>query len=316
MRKNLNTEHIEGRVFSHDLAIKESGPNSKQPGTTYIAGNLDVAVDEEGLNVITTHYTYITAKTKAGAENRTFSALKKIIEEGKTWSEDGKDSATKVKIDTSLALNDFYGQDDQLVSLKQNEGGFVTIVSSLCDENERNLFTVDMVINNISRVEADEEKNIPEDYVVVHGAVFNFRNELLPVDLVVRNPAGMEYFEGLEISGAEPYYTKVWGRINSQTKVSEVTEDSAFGEAAVRTFEKKIKEWVITGTAKNPYEFGDEAVMTMEDLTKASQDRQVMLAEKKKQRDEYQAQKAAGKTANTSSATVPTPQVSKGTFTF
>lgn len=314
MRKNVNTEHIEGRVFSHELAIKESGPASKNPGTTYIAGNLNVAVDEEGLNVITTHFTYVTAKTKAGGENKTFTALKKIIEEGKNWVEHGKDAATKVKIDTSLALNDFYAQDDQLVSAKVNEGGFVTIVSSLCDENERNTFTVDMVINNIHRVEADEDKNIPEDYVVVHGAIFNFKNDLMPVDLFVRNPAGMSYFENLDVTGAEPIYTKVWGRINSQTEISEKTEESAFGEAAVRTFERKIKEWVITGTAKVPYDFGDEKVMTMEELTKANQDRQVMLAEKKKQRDEYQAQKAAG-TAPATAAT-PTPQAAQGKFTF
>ena len=170
-----------------------------------------------------------------------------------------------------------------------------------------------MVINNIHRVEADEEKNIPEDYVVVHGAIFNFKNDLMPVDLFVRNPAGMSYFENLDVTGAEPIYTKVWGRINSQTEISEKTEESAFGEAAVRTFERKIKEWLITGTAKVPYDFGDEKVMTMEELTKANQDRQVMLAEKKKQRDEYQAQKAAGATAP---AATPTPQAAQGKFTF
>ena len=31
MRKNINTEHIEGRVYQHSLELKESGPNSKNP---------------------------------------------------------------------------------------------------------------------------------------------------------------------------------------------------------------------------------------------------------------------------------------------
>ena len=87
MRKNINTEHIEGRVYQHDLAIKESGPTSKNPGTIYIAGNLDIAVDEEGLNVITLHFTYVTETySKSGKTNATFGELKKIIERLRSMS--------------------------------------------------------------------------------------------------------------------------------------------------------------------------------------------------------------------------------------
>ena len=138
-----------------------------------------------------------------------------------------------------------------------------------------------------------KEKNIPEDYVKVRGAVFNFRNDLLPVEFAVRNPGGMNYFEGVEISPSEPLYTCVWGRINFQTVSTAVTEESAFGEAAVTTRDRKVKEWTITGATRVPHDFGDETVMTAEELTKAMQDRQVLLADIKKQREEYQASKTA-----------------------
>jgi len=237
MRKNINTEHIEGRIYQHDLAVKTVQNNaSANFGKEFISGTLDIATDEEGCNVLTVHFTYVTETTKNGGKNSTFVALQKIINEGKAWITDGKDAATKVKVDTALALNDFYAQDDSLVSVKTNEGGFVTLVNELCDVSERNTFQADMVITAVVKTEVDEEKNIKEPFVTLRGAIFNFRNDLLPIDFVVRNEAGMKYFENLEVTNASPVYTKVWGKITCNTSTIERTEESAFGEAAVKTY--------------------------------------------------------------------------------
>ena len=117
MRKAQNTERIEGRIYQHDLTIKQvQNKDSKNFGKDFIAGNLEVATDEDGLNVIKVHFTYVTETTNSGAKNATFSTLKKIIEENNTWTTKGKDGATKVRIDTALALNDFYNNNDELVS--------------------------------------------------------------------------------------------------------------------------------------------------------------------------------------------------------
>lgn len=301
----INKEHIEGRVYEHNLALKTSN-SEKTKGTQYIGGNLRIATDEAGLNVVEVHFTFVTEKTKAGGKNNTFVALKKIIDEGKYWVTDGKDEATRVKIDTNLGVNDFYAQDDSLVSVKVNEGGFVTILdefTELCSEEQRNTFNVDMLINKVTRKEADPENNIPEDYVTVRGAVFNFRNDLLPVDFVIRNPSGMNYFETLDL----PCLTKVWGRINSTTVTIEKTEESAFGEAAVKTYERKTKEWLITGSAKVPYDYGDETVLTDEEVEKALQDRQVRLAEIKKNRDDYNASRVANQASAFSAGAMNAP---------
>lgn len=318
MKFKQNSERIEGRIYQHDLQIKTVQNQSSQNfGKEFIAGTIEVAVDEALLNVIPVHFTYVTESTSKGQANRTYGVLKKIIDEGKTILTDGKDGATKVRIDTALALNDFYTNDDQLVSVKTNEGGFVTIVNELADENERNTFSVDMVITNVNRVEKDEEKHIEEDYVTVKGAIFNFRPDLLPMEFSVKNPQGMKYFEDLGASNSEPVYTKVWGRINCETKTTTVEEESAFGEAAVKTYERKAKDWVITGTAKVPYEFGDEEVLTAEELTKLSQNREVTLADVKKRAEEYRAQKAArNATPAATPAQTAKPAAKGGTFNF
>lgn len=313
MKFKENREKIEGRIYQFDLSIKTvQNESSKNYGTEFISGNLEVAVDEDILNVIPVHFTYVVEQTKNGKKNATYTALKKIIEEGKTIIADGKDEATKVRIDTALGLNEFYTQDDQLVSVKTNEGGFVTIINELGPVEERNTFATDIIITNVSRVEADEEKNIKEDYAIVKGAIFDFRGALLPVDFVVRNPQGLNYFEDLGASGSNPIYTKVWGKINCETITRVVEEESAFGEAAVRTYERKTKEWVITGSSRVPYEFGDEEVLTSEELTKLMQDRELMLADLKKRNDEYKAQKASQTTAAPKTQNV----AKQGTFNF
>lgn len=318
MKKMINNERVEGRVYQHNL-VKKTVQNqaSQNFGKEFISGNIEVAVDEEGLVVIPVHFTYVVEQTNSGNKNATYSNLEKIINGGKTWITDGKDEALKVRIDTALAVNDFYTQDDRLVSAKVNEGGFVSIISELGPVNERNTFTEDMLITNVTRVEADPDKNIDKDYVIVKGAVFNFRNALLPVDFIVRNPDGMNHFEDLNASQNEPVFTKVWGRINCGSIVNEVKEETAFGEEAVRTYERKIREWIITGASKVPYDFGDETVLTAAEVQKAMQDRELMLADTKKRRDEYQAQKAATPAQSASTTSVAATVVAnKGTFNF
>ena len=287
MRKAQNTERVEGYIYQHDLSVKQvQNQASSNFGKDFISGNLEVATDEEGLNVIKVHFTYVTETNKSGNKNATYTVLKKIIDENKTWTAVGKENALKVRVDTALALNDFYNNNDELVSAKTNEGGFVTIINQLAEEKLRNTFSADMVITNVSHIEKDEEKNIEEDYVSVRGAIFNFRNDLLPVDFKVKNAEGMKYFEGLGATNSNPIYTKVWGKIISTTITRTSEVESAFGEAAVRTYSNSNKEWVITGTAKVPYDFGDENILTAEELTKAAQNREVYLAEVKKRAED------------------------------
>ena len=119
----------------------------------------------------------------------------------------------------------------------------------------------------------------------------------------------------MEASPSDPTFTKVWGRINCLTKTTTVEEETAFGEAAVRTYERKVKEWEITGTPKViSYDFGGED-LTAEELTKAMQDREIKLADIKKRSDEYKAQRAAGNNQSVQTTTGP-KAVKTGTFTF
>jgi hypothetical protein len=314
MKKNvLNKERIEGRVYEHNLTLKQvQNEESPNYGKDFINGTLDVATDDEGLNVVQIRFTYVPPVfAKSGKKNNTFDALKKIIESGKTILTDGFDDATIVRVDTALGVNDFYTErngEEILVSAKMNNGGFVTILNSasqLSAVDKRNVFEEDMLIIGTELVEADEERNIKEDYLKVKGFVFDFRKSILPVEFVVKSKGGINYFESLEASKSNPTFTKVWGNICSQTIVTKREEESAFGEPSVTEYTRTLREWVITGTSKAEavYPIGDEeAGITSADLEKAMQEREVHLAEIKKNAEEYKAKKNESSTAGTATA--------------
>lgn len=295
MKAMINKTHIEGILYEHDLELKTSGPNSKNPGTEFISGTVSIATDDAGVNVVPVHFTYVTATTAKGNANATFTTLKNIVDGViGTQMKDGKDKAGKLRIDSALGLNEFYSDrngKEELVSAKRNEGGFVHTCDVLNeDEKTRNTFECDMLITNCRRIEADPEKNIAEK-VIVKGAIFDFRKSLLPIEFTALNPNAMNYFEDLGASQSNPIFTKVWGRQVSETVVKKTVEESAFGEAAVKETKSTRRDFVITGASKEPYIWDDESTMTAAELTEAIANREVYLAGVKQRQDEYKASK-------------------------
>lgn len=288
MRKNDNTMNIEGKVYQFDLSEKVTGENSKNPGTSYISGTLDIAVDKSQENIVQVHYTYVTPTYSSGKVNNTYNALKQIIHDGKTVMNDGYDAATIVRANPSYTVNDWFPQgQEKSAATPRNEGGFVSIIAenALHPEGDigRNKFTVDIIINNVNEV-------VPEDgesYVEVKGVAFDFRNAVLPMTLVARNPEAGKYFLNLDASSSNPVYTKVWGKIVSTYTKIEKTTESAFGPATVDIITRRNKEYLITGANPVPYEFDTDETITAKELEKALQDREVYLADVKKRAEEY-----------------------------
>lgn len=304
MRKNENSVHIEGYVYQHDLVKKTvQNQQSENFGKEFISGNVEVAIDEEGTNVLKVHFSYVVPTTKKGTRNATYYELVKIME-GASWIAHGKESALKVKIDTSIALNDFYVDDGTLVSAKVNEGGFVTVVDVLCPEERRNTFKADMLMTGTQLIEREGV----EDVFLLKGAVFNFKNDLLPVEFIVRNAEGVRYFDNLEPTSADPKYMKVFGVINNKAIQIPVKEGTEWGAGVVSYKEIRDKSYVVTGS-NPPYEFGETNTMTVEELKTAIQNREIHLADVKRKREEYKAQQAATNTFGGATAAAPASTV-------
>lgn len=316
MKKMLNSTHIEGLIYNHSLEEKLSGPNSKSPGTKYISGTVEVATDNNYVNIVPVHFTYVTAITSTGKENPTYTTLANIVNGTfKTIMSDGVDRATKIRIDSAIGLNEFYSDrsgTEELVSVKRNEGGFAHTNGNFTDdETLRDTFDVDIVITGVRHVEADPDRGT-NDKAIIRGAIFDFRNSLLPVEFSVVDPAAMNYFEGLDASNKNPVFTRIKGRQVSETITRQITEEGAFGEPSVREVKSSRKDYVITWAKKEPYAWDDDSTITAVEFKKAIADREMTLANLKQRNDEYKANKNGLSFGTATPAAAP----KVGTFDF
>lgn len=314
MKNNFfNSVNLMGILYEHNLTLKETGVNSKNPGTKFISGTIGIATDDAITNIVQVHFTYVTATNAKGTANATFSILKDIIDGVLLTYMDDPDKAVRLTVDSAIGLNEFYSNrsgTEELVSVKRNEGGFVHIVKPMewvDDEIQRNKFKCDMVITKVTHVDANEERNIPEK-VIVKGAIFDFRKSLLPAEFTATDPGAMSYFEGLDASNANPVFTAVWGRQISEVVKREIRTESAFGEDDVREVQSTRKEYLITGGSKEPYAWDDSATLTAQELTEMMANRQTYLATLKQRQDEYQ----ASRNSNAAAA----PRTATGGFNF
>lgn len=318
MRKNENSMNIEGKIYQFNLEEKVTGENSKVPGTNYITGTIDVAVDDSLQNIIQVHYSYVAPTYASGKANNNYTAMKKIIDTGKTVITDGYADATLIRLNPSYQTNDFYPQgQDNPVSAPRNEGGFVTLVSpdKVHPEGDsgRNKFSFDIVISNVAEKVPDEG----DEYVTIDGIVFNYNNSAIyPITLTARNKDAMKYFLDLGASKSNPVYTKVWGKIVNVFTTTEKTIESAFGEAAVETVTHRSREYVITGANPVPYEFDTDETITADELKKVLQDREIYLASEKKRTEEWRASQGNGGGNGASPAAQAANTVSKGSFNW
>ena len=296
MKKMINKVHIEGWVYDHKLTSKVAGEKAKNPGVTFINGTVDIATDDNCLNIVTIHYSYVTPVTKQNKPNATFNALNSILTDNKTVVKVGKENAVKVRADTSIGLNEFYSDrsgNEELVSAKRNEGGFIHIITDALSEKDtdRNNWEADTVITKVREIEADPERNLPAK-VVISGYMFDFKNALLPVDVVAYKESAQNYFLGLEASEANPTFIKLKGQQVSQVIIRTVTEESAFGdEPDVKEFKNTVREFVVTG-ALPPYEWDSEESITAQEMKEALASREITKAEIKQRQDEYNASRS------------------------
>lgn len=291
-----NKIHVEGYLYQHKLEKKVTGPNSQTPNVEFITGTIEIATDEALVNIIPVHFTYVTATTKAGRPNKTFTILSNII--NGTYGSmmaNGVENAVKLKMDSAIGLNDFYSYRENppaLVSSKRNEGSFNldVVVGDFAEEDKRSQFTVDMIITNTTYVDADEERNLPEK-LIIKGAIFDFRKSLLPVDFTVIDKGAIGYFEGLNASPTEPVFTKIRGNQVAETIVRKITEESAFGEPHVREVKSVRKDYIVNWAPPETYVWDDPSTITAKELREAMAARETYLATVKQRSDEYQKNK-------------------------
>lgn len=301
MKKMTNEVFIQGYLYNHTLKMqKVKDTKSKNFGKPFIRGDIMIAVDEEMTNVISIRYNFETQTIGKGEKekpNSNWPILNNIIE-GKILTVMGsdKEKAAKIRVKSAIGLNDFPDKNThEMVSYKVNRGGFITLVAELPDEKQRNNFNCDFVITGVKRIEANEERNLPEK-MTLKGCVFDFKQSILPVEFAVLNPKAMDYFESLDISKKNPCFTRVQGKQISQTVTKRYEEESAFGEPIVRETKSSYKDYVVTWALPEEYAWDSPETILASELTEKIQEREIYLASEKERQENWNTNRAPGDT--------------------
>lgn len=294
MKNNwVNNVHVEGYIFNieenggrNKLQKAETGPNSKNPGTPYIRGVINVLTDSEGINVVPVYFSYVTETYSSGKVNETYKVLSQIIDEDaagtlKTFENSGT-GARKVRIDGDIEINDFCGRDGEMIAAKRVRGSFVHFSEN--GFKPAATFDTDMLISNTVLREVEDG----DDYLQLSGYVFNFRKEVLPVTFSIEIPEGIKYFEDQDISSANPLLINLWGDIKTTVVVSEQAVESAFGVPKVNATTRSFRTWNVSGCSSEPMEFDDDATITKAELKTKLDERAARVAAEKARVEEYQ----------------------------
>lgn len=315
MKKTKNAVYLEGYLYDHKLEKRVAGAQAKNPGQEFIRGKIDVATDDKMTNIVSVYYTYVSPFTKAGKENTSFSTLANIISGVYPTVVNGNaQTAAKVRIDTSINVNDFYVErngEDTLVASKRNEDGFIHVINDL-NRNEalRNTFDVDIVITSVAHKDADEDRQLPAKAVVKGFVISNRGGKLVPADFSVLDQPGMDYFESLELSPKKPVFTKIKGSQISTTITNKIEEQGAWN-TIVREVTSSRKDYAITWVAQDPYEWDTEDTMLQSELTNLISEREMHLAEVKQS---YMSRKTSNKVAPAKPAVAQTTAVDPFNF--
>lgn len=294
-----NFSHVEGWLYdASKLSFRETGANSKNPGTKYIGGSIDIATNDELTNIVTVNFTYELPTFSTGTKNERYDTLAQIINgDIKTVLGAGKENAAVLKIDGRVGVNEYYSDKSgeiKLTSFKVNEGGFMHVISASAlagDPAARATFQTDVLIHTVTVKEADPDRGLPEK-AVIKGFIFDYANRLLPVEFDAIHEGAISYFESLGASNSNPILTKIRGvQVNEIIKRS-ITVESAWGEE-VKEVENTNRSWKITWAQPDVYEFDTPETLTAQELTEALAARKTREAELRTQYDQRQNKSAA-----------------------
>lgn len=285
MKKMVNKSHIEGLLYECSLEERVAGENAANPGAKYISGKVSVQVDEDNIVSIDIFESEITKKKTA---NQKYPTLKTLMA-APSVTNNTTNMATKVRIDSALSLNDWYRPDGELVSSIRNFNGFTHIVSDKI--NPSATFEVDMlIVSTTDEMQKNADGDMePTGSLILNGYIFDYAGKILPVKLLVENKEGVKYFRDLENNT----FTRVWGNMITQTTTTTQVEKSAFGADKVVEYTNTRKKYVVTGVAAEPYDFGDEAVLSVAEVKEALANREIYLADLKT-RTEQARKKSSG----------------------
>jgi len=251
--KSYNATNFKGRLYSYALDTIDTEKGEA------IAGTITLEVNEDGTTVDIRYFAYPTYSS--GKKNTTYDILAAIMDgEYATVVDEGEGAdwlASTGSIDVSYFVGTRSGDDD-LQRAQKVRGNFINPNKNKVYENN---WKLDYLITRITEIEADQERDYPRYAKVFGFYIDSYNKRVLEAAFQVRNPAGVDFVVGLDVSLDSPYFVSCSGKLTRSVN-TKVTK-SSFGEDQVVEFTNT--SWTLESMAADPYEFGDERVLTIDE---------------------------------------------------
>ena len=209
--------------------------------------------------------------TNAGTPNPAYDSISRVMNEYVSIAASDVNQADRVRITKgAIQMNEYYGQNDQLVSLPRITASFVTkIKKEECKPKAE--FTATFMVGKMG-YELDKD-GIETDKYKITGMIPQYGGKIDVVPFYAYNEG---VIDAVSNSWNEGDTVKAAGKLNFSSKIDEREVNPGFGESYVETRTISVSELVITGGNPNPLE-GDFAI-DYEDVKAALEERKGRLA--------------------------------------
>jgi hypothetical protein len=283
-RQAENKVKIEGILSEIDLNYG-SFTRDGAPVET-IGGSIKVLVDQvingEEAHLNIPIHMFATKYTRAGKINPSYESIETVMKEFKSIAATGdKSTADKIRItNASIRMNEFVGQNGQMVSQPRVNASFVSKATG--DFAPCATFTIEFMASNIARAVDRDGVELDPPRLNVQGIVPQYtapNADVMNVDLVPMIATSPNVINAIEEYWNVGECFKASGRLNFSSRTEEVIDEVDFGEPQKSYRTINVSEFIITGGSQAPLD-GDLA-WSYEDIKAAMAARKVRLEERK-----------------------------------
>lgn len=250
LRQAENKVKIEGILSEIDLKTGSFMKNGSKVDS--IGGTIKVKVeqkigDKEYTLEIPVHM-FASKLTNAGKPNPAYESISRIMNEYTSIAAaGGEDGADRIRITSGqIQMNEYYGQNGQLISFPRINSSFVTKVKKEEFSPEATFVTNFYVASKEDEVDANDTAT---GRIKIRGVLPQYGGRVDVVDFygmpgTVKDSISKYWNEGDTV--------KAQGRLNFSSKTEKIVREVDFGEPQVDIRTINVSELIITGGNQTP----------------------------------------------------------------
>ena len=283
-RQAENKVKIEGILSETDLKYGSFVKNGETIES--IGGTIKILVEKDGAAPLEIPvHMFSTKRTRAGGINPAYESIEKVMKDFVSIAAAGDVAkADRVRITSgNIRMNEFIGQNDQLVSQPRIHASFVSKVTG--EFRPEASFSAEFMVSNIERVVDKDGVEVDPAKLRVQVIIPQYTAptaDVMNVDLVTFYATAPSVISAIETYWEAGGCYRANGHLNFSSRSEEVIEEVDFGEAQRKVRTISVSEFLIAGGSQDPLD-GDFA-FSIEDIKAGMAARKQRLEDMKNNR--------------------------------